>query len=349
MRAVQITAFGGPEQLRVVDVPRPEPGPDQALIRVAYCGVNPVDRSQLTGRWSWLPIPHTPGSEISGTVEAVGELAGGLRPGQKVAIAFRVFCGRCHYCLQGREEACNADPHSANAPIMVGLPSEGGYAEYVLVPARNVLPLPDGVDLAAACAAALDGVTAWHETQRAEVQAGDRVLVTGASGGLGTFFIQFAKQRGAVVYAITGKADLTDRLRALGADAIIDRSKEDVAARARELTDGRGVDVVLDSTGAATLPAHLAALAPLGRLALGGILTGAEAPINLAPFYAQQQQIIGSTGGSRRDLAQVLDAIARGAVSPVVWRRFPLAEAAQALGALNAPDRFGKVLLEVAP
>jgi NADPH:quinone reductase-like Zn-dependent oxidoreductase len=348
MRAVQIVAFGGPEQLRLVDVPRPQPRGDEVLVRVARCGVNPVDRSQLTGRWSWLQLPHTPGSEISGTVEATGELAGPLRPGQRVAVALRVFCGRCHYCLQGREEACNADPHSATAPIMVGLPSEGGYADFVIAPARNVIPLAHATSVDAACVATLDGVTAWHETDRAGVGPGDRVLVTGATGGLGTLFIQIAKLRGATVYAVTGRGGMADRLRELGADQVIDRSTEDVARRARDLTGGRGVDVVLDSVGAGMFSANLAALAPLGRLAICGILTGPDVQLNLAPFYAQQQQIVGSTGGSRRDLELLLDAMDQGRVRPVIWRHYPLDQAASALAALGDPERFGKVILDVA-
>ena len=348
MRAVQIATFDGPDGLRVVDVPRPAPAPDEVLVRVRRCGMNPVDRSQATGRWNWLALPHIAGSEISGVVEEVGALAGPLRRDQRVSVAFRVFCGRCHYCLLGREEACNADPHSANAPIMVGLPSEGGFAESVVVPAKNVLPIPDGLDLDAGCVAVLDGVTAWHETERAGVGPGDHVLVTGASGGLGTFFIQFAKLRGAVVHAVTGRAALAPRLRQLGADTVIDRQNEDVALRARELTAGRGVDAILDSIGAGMFGTNMQALAPLGRLVICGILTGPDARLNLAPFYAQQQQVIGSTGGARRDLEAVLDAMARGRVQPVIWRHFPLDQAADAMRALDDPGRFGKVVVDVA-
>lgn len=347
MRAVQITTFSGPDGLQLGEVPRPTPRADQVLVRVMRCGVNPVDRSQATGRWSWLALPHTPGSEISGVVEEVGDLVGHVQRGERVAVALRVFCGRCHYCLHGHEEACNADPRSANAPIMVGLPSEGGYADYVVVPGQNVLPIPDHLDFDAACIATLDGVTAWHETERAGVGPGSRVLVTGATGGLGTFFVQIAKLRGAVVYAVTGRAETASRLRELGADAVIDRTQEDVAARARELSAGRGVDAVLDSIGAAMFATNLKALAPLGRLVICGILGGADAQLNLAPFYAQQQQVIGSTGGSRRDLEALLDAMALGRVQPVIWRHYPLVQAAEAMRSLGSNERFGKVVLDV--
>jgi 2-desacetyl-2-hydroxyethyl bacteriochlorophyllide A dehydrogenase len=347
MRAMQITAFGGPEHLKLVDVPRPEPGPNEVLIRVVRSGVNPVDRSQLIGRWPWLQLPHIPGSEIAGTVEALGPGVDGIAAGQRVAVALRLFCGRCHYCLRGEEQRCMSDPRTTTAPAIPGAFTEGGYAEYTVVPAANAIPVPDAVDFDSACAAALDGVTAWHMVERARVAPGERVLVVGASGGLGTFFLQICRLCGAVPYAVTGSPQHRAHLESLGAAAVIDRTTQDVAAEARRLADGRGMDVVLDPTGAASWAASIGALARGGRYATCGILTGPEVTLNLAPFYAQEQEIVGSTGGKRVDLVQCLDALARGTLRAVLYRRFPLVEAGAALNALSDQGRLGKVLLEV--
>jgi NADPH:quinone reductase-like Zn-dependent oxidoreductase len=349
MRAWQIAKFGGPECLELHEVETPTPGPGEALVRVAYCGVNPLDRGLLAGRFTWLALPHTPGTEIVGTVEAVGP-AGDEAPlavGTSVAVAFRLFCGRCYYCLRGREEACIADPRGAVAPLAVGVVTPGGYAEYVRVPAKNCLPLPAGLALDAACTAVVDGTTAWHLIERARVAPEDYVLVVGATGGVGLYAVQIASAHGARVAALARGPEKARRLAEYGAELVLDRTVEDVVQRLRDWTGGRGVDAALDPVGAATWDTSLAALAPLGRYATCGVLTGAEVKLNLAPFYAQEQEIVGATGGTRAELLHTLDGLARGRLRSAIWRTFPFAEAPAALAALGDEDRFGKILLQV--
>jgi NADPH:quinone reductase-like Zn-dependent oxidoreductase len=348
MKAVQIVAFGGPEHLRYGDVPTPEPGPGEVRIHVSRCGVNPVDRSQVLGRWPWLKLPHIPGSEIAGTVDALGSGVTGLHVGERVAVALRLFCNRCHYCLRGQEQLCMADPRTLTAPAIPGAFTEGGYAEYTIIPALNAIPVPVGLDEDLACVAALDGLTAWHMVDRARVSAGDHVLVVGASGGLGTLFLQLVARRGAVAHAVTGSMANAHALGEFGAATVIDRTTGDVSAAARDLTGGRGMDVVLDPTGAASWVSSLGALARGGRYATCGILTGAEVTLNLAPFYAQEHEIIGSTGGSRRDLEECMAAMARHELRVPIHARYPLAQAPDAMRALDDPARLGKVLLDVA-
>ncbi|HLH25330.1 MAG TPA: zinc-binding dehydrogenase [Chloroflexota bacterium] len=349
MQAWQFEAFGGPEKLARHEVERPAPGPGEALVRVTYCGVNPIDRSVGAGRFPWIALPHTPGAEIVGVLEAVGPGPANEAPplGTPVALAFRIFCGRCYYCLRGHEEACIADPRGANAPVAIGVTAPGGWAEYVLAPAKNCLPLPPGLAAEIACTAVVDGTTAWHLLDRARVAPDERVLVVGATGGVGLYALQIARQRGALVAAIAGGAEKAAALREFGPDLLLDRTRDDVVARVREWTGGRGVDVAIDPVGAATWDASLATLAPLGRYATCGVLTGAEVKLNLAPLYAQEQEIVGSTGGTRADLQQVLEGLAAGRLRAAIWRTFPFAEAREALAALGAEDRVGKLLLHV--
>jgi NADPH:quinone reductase-like Zn-dependent oxidoreductase len=205
------------------------------------------------GRFPWRTLPHTPGAEIVGVVEAAGPGAASVAPpvGTPIALAFRLFCGQCHYCLLGREEACIADPRGAIAPVAFGVTAPGGWAEYVLTPAKNCLPLPPGLAPDAACTAVVDGTTAWHMVDRARVAPEERVLVVGATGGVGLYALQIARQRGALVAAVAGGADKAAALRDFGADLVLDRTREDVAARARAWAGGRGADAG-DASGAST-------------------------------------------------------------------------------------------------
>jgi len=346
MRHWQYAAFGGPDQLALVESPRPEPGPGEVLIRVTRCGVNPIDVSTMSGRFKGLGLPHTPGAEVAGVVEALGAGVSEARAGARVAVAFRLFCNRCYYCLRGREIDC-AGFAQAPGPAIFGVITNGGMGEYVVVPALNALLVPDGVSDDQACAAALDGATAYHLVDRAGVRDGEGVLVVGATGGVGSFAVQFAAQRGATVWGLGRGPAAEARLRAWGAAAALDRDAEDVAARVQELSGGRGVDVALDPVGAGTWPLSMGALAQGGRYATCGILTGAEVQLNLGPFYTRQQQVIGSTGGSRGDLATVLAALQAGRIEAPIWRTYPLEEAPAAFAALKEPGRIGKVLLVV--
>ncbi len=347
MRSWQYSAFGGPEQLRMVESETPAPGPGEARVRVAFCGVNPVDMTTLRGRFPDLERPHIPGSEIAGTVDACGPGVEGPQPGDRVVVAFRLFCGRCWYCIHGREIQCLV---YTPAPVLAvyGVRTQGGYAEYVIAPARNLVAVPPEVPLADACAGTVDGATAYHLVDRAGVGPEEQVLVVGATGGVGSFAVQFAHQRGAVVWALGRGPEAAKQLQAWGAAAMIDREQEDVGARLHELTGGRGVDAAIDPIGAATWEMSTGALANGGRYATCGVLTGAEVTLNLGALYTRERQIIGSMGADRGDIADTLAALARGAVQAPPAQVFPFEEAPAAMQALGRPGRIGKVLLRVA-
>ncbi|HMA33469.1 MAG TPA: alcohol dehydrogenase catalytic domain-containing protein [Chloroflexia bacterium] len=346
MKAWQYPEFGGVEKLALVDIARPQPGAGDVLVRVVYCGVNPIDLSTMRGRFAALSLPHTPGTEVAGIVEELGAGVTGLALGQPVVVAFRLFCDHCTNCLRGREIDCLTMLAAPTPPIW-GVLTPGGFAEYALVPARNLVAIPPDLPDDQACSAGVDGATAYHLVDRAGVAAGERVLVVGATGGVGAYAVQFAALRGATVWALGRGPEAAARLRIWGAAEVLDRDKDDIPARIQELSDGYGVDVALDPLGAATWPLSTGALAQGGRYATCGVLTGPQVTLDLNRLYNRQQQIIGATGASRGDLAAALTALAAGRVGAPIWRTYLLDEAPAALTALGEPGRIGKVLVAV--
>jgi NADPH:quinone reductase-like Zn-dependent oxidoreductase len=340
VRAVRLHEFGSPSGLRIEEVPTPAPGPGQALVQVSACGVNHLDLWVCAGTLAVKPtLPHTLGSEVAGTVAALGPGAAGVREGDRVAVHPYLHCGHCEYCLRGEETTCLRGD-------ILGLVSEGGYAEYVLVPAHSLVPLPAGVDAVAAAALALSALTAWHMlVSRARVQLGETVLVWGGSSGVGSAAVQLAKRLGARVIATAGSAAKLERVRALGADAVLNHREEDVARAVRDLTQRRGVDVVVEHVGQATWAASVAALARNGRLVTCGATTGGDVAFNLWPFFAKQVQFIGCYGGTRAELASVLQLAASGGLQPVVDRTYPLDAVPDALARLAASEHFGKLVV----
>ncbi|HLH25924.1 MAG TPA: zinc-binding dehydrogenase [Chloroflexota bacterium] len=343
MRAVRLHEFGGPDQLRVEEVPTPEPGPGQALVQVAACGVNHLDLWLCEGSLPVKPqLPHTPGSEVAGTVAALGSGTTGVREGDAVVVHPYLHCGECEFCLRGEETTCLRSD-------ILGLISDGGYAEYVLVPANSLVPRPAGLDAVQAAALALSAVTAWHMLSRARLQLGETVLVWGGNSGVGSAAVQIANRMGARVLATVGSADKADLVQALGAEATIDHYAQDVGRAVRDLTNKRGVDVVFEHVGQATWPASVSALARNGRLVTCGATTGGDVGFNLWPFFAKQLQFIGCYGGTRAELATVLGLAADGALQAVVDRTYPLDGVPDALRRLAAHEQFGKLVITNQP
>jgi NADPH:quinone reductase-like Zn-dependent oxidoreductase len=338
VRALRLHEFGGP--LRVEEVPTPEPGPGQALVQVGACGVNHLDLWVRDRTLAVKPsLPHTLGSEAAGTVAALGPGAAGVKEGDRVAVHPYLHCGHCEFCLAGEETVCLRSD-------ILGLMSDGGYAEYALVPAHSLVPLPEAVDAVQAAALALSALTAWHMlVTRARVQVGETVLVWGGSSGVGSAAVQIARRQGARVLATAGSAEKAARVQALGADAVVNYREQDVARAVRDLTGRRGVDVVVEHVGAATWPASVAALGRNGRLVSCGATTGGDVGFNLWPFFAKQVQFIGCYGGTRAELGHVLQLAAAGALQPVVDRTYALDAVPEALARLAASEHFGKLVI----
>lgn len=325
MRAIEIAAPGGPENLRLVERPTPVPAAGELLIRVAAAGVNRPDLLQRLGKY---PPPagasDLPGLEVSGTIEAFGPdtAAGELKTGDAVCA------------------------------LLAG----GGYAEFVAVPAGQVLPAPRGLDLVACAGVPETFFTVWTNVfDRAHLAAGESFLVHGGTSGIGTTAIQLARARGARVFATAGTAEKCAACVKLGAERAIDYRNEDFVAIVRELTGGRGVDVILDMVAGPYVAKNLDCLAVEGRLVQIAFLQGARVELNLAPVMMKRLTLTGSTlrarppaekgsiaAAVRREVWPLLES---GAVRPVIHAVLPLERAAEAHRILEAGEQIGKVLL----
>ncbi|MFX0592897.1 NAD(P)H-quinone oxidoreductase [Melissospora conviva] len=322
MRAITITEAGGPDVLTWAEVPDPEPGPGEVVIDIAASAVN---RADLLQRQGYYPPPKGaspyPGLECSGVISALGADVTGWSVGDEVCA------------------------------LLTG----GGYAEKVAVPAGQLLPVPDGVDLVDAAGLPEVACTVWSNVrQLARLDAGQTLLVHGGGSGIGTFAIQYGTAIGAQVLA-TARAAKHERLRELGAAATIDYSREDFVAAVREQTGGRGADVILDIIGGRYLAQNVDALADGGRLVIIGMQGGRKAELDIAKLLAKRGSVAATALRSRpadqkaaivrgvRD--EVWPLVAAGKIRPVIDRRLPMTDAAEAHRLVDSNAHLGKVLL----
>ncbi len=340
MKAIVVAEHGGPEVLRYTDVPEPKLGPTDVLVRVRACALNHLDlwvRRGIPG--VKIPLPRIPGSDIAGEVAQIGEQVKSAQVGQRVVLAPAVSCNRCEQCLAGLDNFCRQY-------TVIGYLVDGGCAEYVRVPEVNVLPLPENLDFNHAAAVPLVFLTAWHMlVTRAQLKAGEEILVLGAGSGVGSAAIQIAKLIGARVIATAGSDAKLKQAQELGADETINHSKDDIAEEVRRLTNRRGVDVVFEHVGAATWEKSLASLAPAGRLVTCGATTGPDVKLDLRYLYSRQWSVLGSYMGTRGEVFHVMKLVGQGKLRPVLDRTFPLREAAQAHALMEKRQQFGKIVL----
>jgi zinc-binding alcohol dehydrogenase/oxidoreductase len=327
MKALVLREEGGPDVLRLEDMPDPVPGPGEVLVRMAAASLNHLDVWIRKGLPS-VPKPRIPGADGAGTVEALGEGVGGLGPGDRVVINPGIW---------------------ENGKLQVpGENRDGTHAELVAIPARNVNPIPAGLSFEEAAAFPLVHLTAYRMlATRARVEPGETVLVWGIGGGVATSALTIAKSLGARVIVTSSSAAKLERAAALGADAGIDHVTEDVRARVRELTDGRGCDVVVDSVGEATWQITVEVAAREGRILVCGATSGSNPPAALHRIFWKELTVLGSTSGTEREFAAVLELVASGRARPVVDRVYPLAQAAAAHRRLEAGEQLGKIVLRI--
>ena len=342
MKAVGFREHGDLEKLEVLEVPTPEPGAHDVVVRVKAVALNHLDlwvREGLPGLK--LPLPHVPGCDVAGEVAAVG--AGVTYPevGTRIVVNPGLSCGTCEFCTNGD------DPMCAEYKIL-GEHVHGGYAEYVRVPAANCVELPTDFEYAEAAAAPLTFMTAWRAlVTRARVRPGEDVLVLGAGSGVSVAAIQIAKLAGCTVYAASSTAEKLRRAKELGADVLINYREAEFDRAVWELTGKRGVDVVLEHVGEATFEKSVRCLAKGGRLVFCGATTGPAAKFDLRRGFWRQVDILGSTMGSRGEFEDVMRLVLRRQLKPVVDTTFPLEQARAAQERLAKGEQFGKIVLTV--
>jgi len=346
MRAALFRRHGGPEVMEVGDVPVPTPGPGEVQVRVSAAGMNHIDLWLRQGLPA-LPVtlPHVAGGDVCGVVSQLGP---GVRPvpgaaeGDRVLVNPGLSCGRCAACLAGRDTFC---PDYR----MLGEQTQGGQAEFVVVPAANLVPAPRArVPLDDAQLAAIPTVfmTAWQMlVERAAIQQGETVLVLAGGSGVGSAAIQIAKLWGARVIATASTDAKLAGARALGADDTINHVTADIVAEVKRLTGRRGADIVVEHVGAATFEKSVVACARGGRIVICGATAGHAPTLNLRHIFWRQLSILGSTMASKGRLFQLIELFAAGRLKPVVDRVLPLAEVAEAHKLLESRAIFGKLVL----
>lgn len=340
MKALVVKEFGGP--LILEDLPVPQPAADEALIRVKACAVDQFDLTIRDGKFAMAnKVPIILGHEIAGVVEAVGTNVKTVAPGDRVTSTLYLTCGQCRYCLTGRETIC------ADFKGYVGIHTPGAYAEYTTVPAINLVKMPETISFPDGSVLANAIGTPYHAlTKRARLQAGERIIVTGAGGGVGTHAIQLARMMGAFVMAVDIGEKKLSLARELGAEAVFDASQGDFSSVAREWSNGEGVDVVLELVGTATFESSIKSLARGGRMVIVGSHTGSTLAASPQAMIANEWEILGSRNVSKRELVEVVNLVAAGRIRPVVTGTYPLEEAEAIHQRLRKQELIGRVVLE---
>ncbi len=322
----------GLENLRVMDVEKPSLDPHSILIRVKAASVNPVDYATVVSIRNVTPIPHIPGAEFAGEVEAVGDHVKDVEPGDTVTVYSRLFDNTCDMCLAGQEMLCRRGG-------LIGVTSNGGFAEYAVVPSRNVFKISSDIKWELAASLSVGALTAYHALRLASVVPGDIVVVVGASGNTGMFAVQLAKIMGARVVAVTRK----QWLREFGADEVVDL--DNAYKVVERISDGLMADVVIDPQGAQTMSRSIELLGNNGRIVTFGALTGDELKVSIRGIYSKQLRIIGSTGGTRREMLDLVRMAGERKLRVKVWRTYDLDHGVNALSNLFSGERDGKILI----
>ena len=344
MKAAIIEEHGNIDQLKVGQVETPKINPNEILIETKYSALNHIDLF-ITKGWSGLdlPLPHVIGSDGSGVIKEVGKDTTLFDEGDRVAINPGISCGKCFFCLSGKQNFCEQFS-------ILGEHQWGTFSEYFKIPEFNVIKIPDNFKLDLAAAAPLTFLTAWRMLNtQAKLKAEEFVFIHGAGGGVSTAAIQIAKYLGANVITSTSSKEKMEKALKLGADHVINYVENPDYSKFiyTEITHKKGVDVVIDSVGKDTFQNSIRLLKPGGRLVIPGATTGPISEVDLRQIFWKQLKIVGSTMSNQKEFRKVMDLIFLGKIRPVIDKTFPLEKIIEAEQYLSEHQQFGKIVLKI--
>lgn len=343
MKAIALKEHGNLDNVALVDVPEPAIGPKDVLLEVKAAALNRLDLWVVEG-WRGLDLsfPHIMGCDAAGIIRAVGDEVEGFSVGDHVAINPTLSCGKCRFCISGRDHMCDRF-------AIFGEHVPGFYARYQAVPDRNLVSMPDSAAFELAAAASLVYVTAWHSLiQVGNFQAGEHILILGAGGGVNTAYIDIARYAGAGKIYVVGSSDEKLSLaRQLGADETINRHEEDWGRAVHRLSGREGVDVVIDNVGAATFMTSLRCLRKGGRLLTVGNSSGPKFEFDNRYLFARHLTLIGTSMGPRHEYRKVMELVFSGRLKPTIDTVFAFEDGLEALRRLESGDVAGKLVLKL--
>ncbi len=343
MKAIIVRSYGGPEAIRLEQIDTPRPKADEVLVKVRAVTVNRTrDLNVCAGQAGGADaLPLVPGQDPAGEIAEVGSNIDKARIGQRVIVSSRLTCGVCDFCKAGRGSDCRKSRH-------IGIHRWGGYAEYVAVPASQAVPIADNLSFPEAAVAMRHFPMAYQQLRgKVDLKPGEWVLVMGASGGLGSACVQVAKLMGATVVAGAGGDERVAAAMALGADHGVNYRTENLTARVREITGGRGVDAICENiSDPTTFPAAFASLAVMGRLVTAGAHGGGTVPVDMKQLYHNRQRILGSAGHDAIDIVNAMEGAGRGKLKAKVDLVMPLDKLHDAFQLIHERKVAGKIVID---
>ncbi len=342
MKALGFTEHGDLSKMQILDLPKPTPGFGEVLVAVKASALNHLD---IWVRQGWpglnLQLPHIAGSDAAGDVVALGDGVTSVAVGTRVAIDPGINLYDDEYTASGRASV-------SPGYRILGEPLPGTHTEYVVVPAKNVVPMPEHISYIEAAAAGLVSVTAWRMlVHQAGMRLGQSVLIHGAGGGVNSMSIQLAKLAGCTVYATTSSVEKAEKAKVLGADHVFNyRTDDDWAKQLWKLTGKQGVDIVVDNIGQATMQTSIKAVKPGGCIVIVGNTSGANVELDLRNLFVKQISLIGSTMGSHADYHRVMQLVFAGKIKAPIYKTLSLDDGVQAMKVMEQGEQFGKIVLQ---